>query len=273
VLFFEAEDFGVEGFGLVLILDHDAGELDTHFDPPIGNNKRILAGGSGGCFLKIAKCGRWQVGHEAEASGEECGRENTGDLHDGARAALIGRGRDAGAPQEKIAEAAEAGESDFHADFRYGMLPFGKEKPGLAETRLDAELMWCEAKQRFEAADEVKGRHACLACDVSNGERLFRDLLQHLSCAAQVDEGVVVQWHDGLTLSAMAGFALGRHGLEELIRGYSSGLPRVSGRLMARMAAPRKLTEVMARAEDMPCRSDALPIRSGAAALTILPVL
>ena len=97
------------------------------------------------------------MGHEAEASGEECGRENAGDLHDGARAALIGRGRDAGAPQEKIAEAAEAGESDFHADFCYGMLSFGKEKPGLVEARLDAELMRRLAKQRLEAADEVTG--------------------------------------------------------------------------------------------------------------------
>ena len=68
-------------------------------------------------------------------------REGSRHLNHGARAALISGRRNAEATGEKIAEGAEAGEPDFHANVRNRMVALGEKQFGLVEARLDAELV------------------------------------------------------------------------------------------------------------------------------------
>jgi hypothetical protein len=73
-------------------------------------------------------------------------RKGSWHLNHGTRAALISGRRDAETTGEKIAEGAEAGEADFHANVCDGVVALGEKQFGLVEARLDAELVRSHAE-------------------------------------------------------------------------------------------------------------------------------
>jgi len=119
-----------------------------------------------------------------------------GQVDEDAGAALVDGGRDADAAGEEIAEAAEAGEADLHADIGDGAAAAREQELGAVDAGLDAVLVGSDAEEEFELADEVEGRDADLAGDVADGERFGVNLIEEFPALAEAAKEVVAQEHE-----------------------------------------------------------------------------
>lgn len=101
-------------------------------------------------------------------------------LHQDTGLPPVRRRRNADPARKEIAEAAQAGESNLHANLSDGMLSSGQQEFGLVKTRLNPQLVRCEAEQGLKLPDEVKRRHPGSPCDVMDREPILRHLVQKI---------------------------------------------------------------------------------------------
>ena len=140
-----------------------------------------------GLRLLLGNCGERRA-HQIEASGRQLTRQLAADAHERTHASPVDRGRHADAAGEQVAEAAETGESDFHADIGDREVGDSQQLPRAVQPRPDAELVRRLAEHRMEGSREMKRRHRGRPRDVSNRARTIGRLAQQSSGAAEARE-------------------------------------------------------------------------------------
>jgi hypothetical protein len=118
-----------------------------------------LAYGFGTGFLEIAFSGG-KAGHQRETARDEFERQLWLRARQGLVAPPLRRWRHAGTAAEERAEAAEAGETDRHADLLYGKIGQNEQVLGALDLSQRAELVGCFAEHGAKEPDEVMGSDA-----------------------------------------------------------------------------------------------------------------
>jgi hypothetical protein len=134
-----------------------------------------------GLRLLLGNCGERRA-HQREASGRELSRHRAADAHQRTDASPIDRRRNADAAGEEEAEAAEAGEADFHADVGDREVADGQQLPRPIQPCADAELVRRLAEHGVEGPREMKDDRAHRAAGVVRGKGA-RTQLWRSSCA------------------------------------------------------------------------------------------
>ena len=135
------------------------------------------------------------MAHERQASRRQGGGKGAGHLHEGANAASIRRRRLSHPPREEGAETPQARKADFHTDICHRIGPGGKEVLCGVQADLDAKLVWRDAEDGLELADEMEWRDLHLAREVRYGRRGIALLSQQVARQTQASEPFVSQQH------------------------------------------------------------------------------
>jgi hypothetical protein len=141
------------------------------------------------------KRGRRQAAHERQASRREVDGNDARHLHQGANAAAVRRWWLSYPAREEGAEAPQARKPDFHTDVGYRVLARGEEVFGGIQARLDTKLVWRDAEDGLELADEMERRDLHLAGDLryrTSGLVLFS---QEVARQAEAPEPGMSQQH------------------------------------------------------------------------------
>src|SRR5439155_6989273 len=201
VLLPEAEDVRIEPKRLLLIVHHDAGELDPHREPP-RSSAASLSESRARRFSKTAERPRERAWRQAPQQGEaargQCLAPLARRAHDRPDASTVSRRRLAEASGEQGTEAAQTRESDLEANLGHRVLARGEQLLGQVEPRSNAELMRCQADDGLELPDEVKGRQLHLAREIGDRRSGFPQLRQEISSPTESPEALRSEQH-GLT--------------------------------------------------------------------------
>ena len=106
---------------------------------------------------------RWQAAHQSQASRREVGRNGARHLHQGPNAASVRGWRLSHPSREEGAETPQTRKADLHTDVGYRIVPGGEKVLGDVQTPLDTKLVWRDAEDGLELADEMERRDLHLA--------------------------------------------------------------------------------------------------------------